>query len=395
VKIAFALIPEKGHINPYIGPAQALVEAGHQVVVGAAGDIGDQIGRAGLVFRADLIRHPTEDRVTRGAELADLIQNPAALDRWIEQLLLGGVAAQVPALVEWYRRERADVVVVDPLYYAAAIAAHSASLPWAALSNSLNPVIPPSLDSALLRTVRRLSPRRAELFRGFGLECAFSGPDVLSPFLTVAFATEALVGPPPDGVALVGPSFPLHDRGDEVALRPLPADRPVIYASFGSQIYHWPGIFEKILAAGRALNAHMVFSLGDLADYPRWSAPIEHCDVYHYAPQLAVLRGASVFITHGGANSVMEGIAAGVPMLISPMCNDQFHQAHFIARAGIGCVENLIDAPVERVVERFRFLLTDGAVRSSMQAVSSTYQVDGARRTAQSIINLVETGRRR
>jgi zeaxanthin glucosyltransferase len=202
VKIVFALIPEKGHINPYIGPARALVEAGHEVAIGAPSDIGDQIGRAGLVFRADLIRHRAEDRVTRGAELVDLIQDPVRLDRWIEQLLLGGVAEQVPVLVEWYGRERADVVVVDPLYYAAAIAAHLASLPWAAVSNSLNPVIPPSLDSALLRTVRRLSPRRAELFRVHGLDCAFSGPDVLSPFLTVAFATEALVGPPPGGVAV-------------------------------------------------------------------------------------------------------------------------------------------------------------------------------------------------
>ena len=387
MKIAFALIPEKGHVNPYIGPAQALVEAGHEVVIGAPGDICDQITRAGLAFHADLIADRQLGRVTRGSELVELIQYPARLDGWIEQLLLDNVVEQAPTLREWYERERADVVVADPLFYAAAIAAHLASLPWAAVSNSLNPVIPASLDSALLRTVRRLSKRRSELFSGYGMEGTFSGPDVLSPFLTVVFATEALVGPPPDGVTLVGPSFPPRNRGDEVAARPLPADRPVVYASFGSQLYFWPGIFEKILIAGRALDAHMIFAMGDLADDSRWKAPIENCEIYGYAPQLAVLRGASVFVTHGGANSVMEGIAAGVPMLISPMCNDQFHQAHFIEKAGIGCVENLIDAPVERIVEGLRFLL-DGGVRSSMAAVSRTYQVDGARRAAELIASL-------
>ena len=385
MKIAFALIPEKGHVNPYIGPAQALVEAGHEVVIGAPGDICEQITRAGLTFRTDLIPDRLQDRVTRGADLVDLIQDAARLDGWIEQLLLGGLDEQVAALRAWYARERADVVVVDPLYYAAAIASHLAPLPWAAVSNSLNPVIPPSLDSALLRTVRRLSPRRDELFRGYRVECSFSGPDVLSPYLTVAFTTEALVGRPPDGVALVGPSFPLWNRGDEVAARPQPADRPVIYASFGSQIYFWPEIFEKLLTAGLALNARMVFSMGDLANDPRWSA---RADVYRYAPQLELLRRASIFVTHGGANSVMEGIAAGVAMLISPMCNDQFHQAYFIDKAGIGCIENLIAAPVERIVERFRFLLNDDTVRSSMQAVSKSYQVDGARCAAQLIIDL-------
>jgi UDP:flavonoid glycosyltransferase YjiC (YdhE family) len=385
VKIAFALIPEKGHVNPNIGPAQALVEAGHEVVIGAPGDICDQITRAGLVFRTDLIPERPLGRVTRGAELVELIQDPARLDGWIEQLLLGGVAEQVPELLEWYQREHADIVVVDPLYYAAAIAAHLASLPWAAVSNSLNPVIPASLDSALLRTVRRLSPHRDELFRGYGMEGTFSGPDVLSPYLNVAFATEAFAGPPREGVVLVGPSFPLRNRGDDVPVRLLETERSVIYASFGSQIYFWPDIFKKILKAGLALDAHMIFAMGDLVDDPRWKAPVQHCEIYRYAPQLVTLLGASVFVTHGGANSVMEALAAGVPMLVSPMCNDQFHQAYFVEKTGTGCVENLIEAPVERIVEHLRFLLCDHGVRSSMLAVSKTYQVDGARRAAELI----------
>jgi UDP:flavonoid glycosyltransferase YjiC (YdhE family) len=284
------------------------------------------------------------------------------------------------------------VVVVDPLYYSAAIAAEMEHLPWASLSNSLNPVIPPELDSALLRTVRYLSPRRAELFRSCGFNASFSGCDVISPYLTVAFATEALVGKPPAGVTLVGPSLPLRDRGDETAPRRLPTDRPIIYVSFGSQIYYWPDVFEKMYAAGRLLNAHLVLAIGDLVDDPRWSAPREHCDVYRYAPQPEVLRRAAVFATHGGANSVTEAIVAGVPMLISPMCNDQFHQAYFVERAGIGYVENLAQAPLARIVERLRDLATGSAVRSNMDAVSKTYQTNGAATAAKLVIDLARQG---
>ncbi len=387
MKIAFALIPEKGHVNPYIGPAQALADAGHDVVVAAPGDIGEQLSRAGLAFRPDLIRGGDE-RPTRGPELVALIQDAARLDGWIEQLLLSGVPEQVEAMREWYRRESAEVVVIDPLYYPAAIAAHISGLPWASVSNSLNPVIRPEMDSALLRTVRRLTPRRAELFAGYGMAPKFAGCDVLSPHLNIAFTTEALVGKPPKGVDLVGPSFPIDARGDEAPFRPLPEDRPVVYASFGSQIYFWPEIFERILAAGRSLGLHLVLSIGDLIDDPLWASPLDGCDVYRYAPQLAILKKASAFITHGGANSVMEAVACGVPLLISPMCNDQFHQACFIERAGVGIVENLIHATADRIRERLAALIAPGPVRDAMRAVSLTYQVNGAEAAARRIAAL-------
>ena len=352
----------------------------------APGDIGEQISRAGLTFHRDLIPPSTGERVTRGPELVELIQDAERLDEWIGQLLLGGVGEQVEAIAGWLKREGADAVAIDPLYYAAAIAAHGCGLPWVSVSNSLNPVLPDHLDSALLRTVGKLGPRRAELFREYGFSPAFRGCDVLSPHRTIAFATEALVGEAVAGVALVGPSFPLHERGDEVAMRPLPEDRPVVYTSFGSQIYYWPQLFEKLREAGQRVGAHMVFSMGDLAGEVHWP----DCDVYAYAPQLAILRRASVFVTHGGANSVMEAAACAVPMLVSPMCNDQFHQAWFVARAGVGCVEDLVPATVERIADRLRYLLMDAGVRERAARLAQSYRTDGARRAATLIARLGE-----
>ncbi len=392
MKVAFAIIPERGHINPYIGPAQALMDAGHSVLVGSSGNIWDQMTRAGLDFRTNLIDPHASDadgRVTRGAALVELIQDAARLQEWIEQLLLAGLPTGIDRIREWYRLEGFDVVVVDPLYYAAAIAAQIEGIPWAALSNSLNPVLPTDLDSVLLATVAALSSRRAELFESCGFANAlFSGCDVLSPHLTIAFTTEEMVGPAPAGVTLVGPSLPLRNRGDEMPVRPLPTDKQVVYVSFGSQIYYWPDLFEKLAKAGKALGAHMVFSLGDLVDDEHWTSAREHCDVYRYAPQAEVLKGAAAFVTHGGANSMMEAIVASVPMLLCPMCNDQFHQAYFVEQAGIGYIENLRDAPVERITERLAALLSDETVRSKMDSVSRSYQLNGAIQAARLIAGL-------
>ncbi|GJN01516.1 hypothetical protein PR202_ga18789 [Eleusine coracana subsp. coracana] len=51
-----------------------------------------------------------------------------------------------------------------------------------------------------------------------------------------------------------------------------------------------------------------------------------------WAPQVAALRHAAVgwFVTHCGWNSVLEAVAAGVPMLAWPMSADQFVNARLL-----------------------------------------------------------------
>jgi UDP:flavonoid glycosyltransferase YjiC (YdhE family) len=154
----------------------------------------------------------------------------------------------------------------------------------------------------------------------------------------------------------------------------------VIYASFGSQIYHWPELFAKLAEANP--GAELVLSVGDLP------GPFPGCHVYRYAPQLELLRRARVFVTHGGANSFMEAIAANVPMLLSPMCNDQFHQAYFTKRSQIGLVTDLRTATVEEIRHDLTRLLEDGPERAAMARLSATYQTDGARAAARLIAGL-------
>jgi zeaxanthin glucosyltransferase len=384
MNIAFAILPEKGHINPYIGPAQALAARGHAVTIAAPGDISAQVTAAGLHFVPDLIPATAGVRPTHGPELAALIADAPRLAEWIEQLLLTGIPEQVDLLRAFYRRHSVQVVAVDPLYYAAAIAAHAEGLPWASVSNSLNPVLPADVDSALLRTTAALAPRRDSIFAAYGLTPSFRSADVLSPYLTVAFAAEALCGAV-EGVRLAGPSFPLLARGDEVEVRPLPAGRPVIYASFGSQLYHWPSLFATLREAARQMGITLVLSAGELAASMEET---EWCHVYAYAPQLALLAKSSVFVTHGGANSFMEALAAGVPQLLSPMCNDQFHQAHFLQKSGAGVVAELRGMSVKDVALRLDYLLSSRAIRAATERLSRSYQGNGASRAAEWIEEL-------
>jgi UDP:flavonoid glycosyltransferase YjiC (YdhE family) len=173
------------------------------------------------------------------------------------------------------------------------------------------------------------------------MKMEFRGCDMLSPTLTIAFTTREFVGRDVPGVEMVGPSIPPGVRGDEADFPwdQLREDGRVIYLSFGSQIYHQPEVFRLVMEATRNLDVQLVIVAnrlhGALGDLPA------HVLTCHYAPQLALLRRVSACITHGGANTVMEALRFGVPLLISPICNDQFHQAHFLKRSGAGLVLDL------------------------------------------------------
>jgi zeaxanthin glucosyltransferase len=377
-RVLFVTIPEKGHLHPMIGPAQRLRDAGAEVAFYAPHDLSEALARAGLdTFLGPRAPAPEGHR---GAAFAARVADAAWLRGWIRALLVDAAPAAVEPVRAVIRGWRPDAVALDPMVYGAVIAASLEGVPWASLSNSLNPCLPDELDSELLATVRELAPARDALFARYGLRGEFRGCDALSPHLTVAFTTRALVGREVPGVHLVGPSSPVGARGDEVGfpwerLRP---ERPLVYMSLGSQIYHQPAMFRAVIDACAGRGVDLVLSASELVDGDALGALPAGVTAVRYAPQRALLARARAFVTHGGANAVMEAAAAGVPMLVSPICNDQFHNAHFVARAGAGRALDLRAASGAAVWAALDALLGDGGERARAREVAVSYQADGA-----------------
>jgi UDP:flavonoid glycosyltransferase YjiC (YdhE family) len=386
-RVLFCTIPEKGHLHPMIGPAQRLRDAGATVAFYAPHDLSDTLARAGLGgFLGPRMPPPATHR---GAAFAARVADPVWLRQWIRALLVDAAPAEVEPVRAVIRAWRPDVVALDPMVYAAVIAASLEGVPWAALSNSLNPCLPDDLDSELLATVRDLGPDRDALFARYGLRAAFRGCDALSPHLTIAFTSRELIGRDVPGVHLVGPSRPSGARGDEVdfpygRLRP---DRPLVYMSLGSQIYHQPAMFRAVIEACEGRDVDLVLSVSDLLDVGGLGALPKHVTAVRYAPQWSLLERARVFVTHGGANSVMEAVTCAVPMLVSPLCNDQFHNAHFVERAGLGVALDLRTARAEAIGTAFDALL-GGAGAHERARVARSYAADGAAEAARLVLAL-------
>uniref|UniRef100_A0ACD5UFP2 Uncharacterized protein n=1 Tax=Avena sativa TaxID=4498 RepID=A0ACD5UFP2_AVESA len=132
----------------------------------------------------------------------------------------------------------------------------------------------------------------------------------------------------------------------------------VVYVCFGSQALLTPAVAA---ALGEALERSAVpfvwaVGAGDGVVLPegfeaRASAAKRGLVVRGWAPQVAILRHAAVgwFMTHCGWNSMLEAVAAGVPMLAYPMAADQFVNARLLvdeARVAVrACAGGLGVAP--------------------------------------------------
>jgi MGT family glycosyltransferase len=385
MKLIFCLLADQGHINPFIGPAQALQELGHEVLITSPGDLSKQMEKSGLPFSTDLLAPPGA-LGPRGKEFKELIEDRANHLSLIENHFMNGIAQQVAPIQSFLKKEKPDGVIIDPMNYSAVIAAHLLGIPWISMSSSLTSVIPDDMKSDVLEILAILLPRRDEIFRSFGIEGKFRAVDCLSPFLNISFSTKEFIGQVPPEVEAVGPSLPLSLRGDEVSLQPIPENKPVVYVSFGSQLYHYPEVFKKILQACSDLPIHLIMSIGDLIHEPGWEST-KSVQFYQYAPQLEILKKTDLFVTHGGANSVMEGLCAGVPLLVTPICNDQDHQAYFVKKSGVGQSLDFRTANTEEIRLAIEGLLKNDQIKKTMKEVSKSYQGNGALEAAR----LIET----
>lgn len=94
-------------------------------------------------------------------------------------------------------------------------------------------------------------------------------------------------------------------------------------------------------------------------------------------PQLDVLKVADAFITHGGANSMMESINAGVPMLVLPYFADQYENGRTVTREGLGmhhddpvsdCTTSVLLSEVKQLLEqREHFALNCQRLKKSLE----------------------------
>jgi zeaxanthin glucosyltransferase len=169
-------------------------------------------------------------------------------------------------------------------------------------------------------------------------------------------------------------------------------DQPLIYASLGSVQNTKQEIFQCIAAACEGLDVQLVITHGGGMDQAAVRSLPGSPLVVDYAPQVEVLAKASLTITHGGMNTVLDSLSHGVPLVAIPITFEQPGTGARIRWTGTGEVLSLSQLNVSRLRAAIQRVLTEESYLQNAQKFQQVIQqAGGVKRAADIIEQAVDT----
>jgi MGT family glycosyltransferase len=391
--------------------ARELARRGHRVTFYARETGRAKVEAAGLGFRAFAEREYPPDEVAWELRVLAGLGGIKALRYTAEIIRRRTVLClrNVPAMV---RADGVDALLVDQVTPEGATIAQELGLRYVTVCNALalhqEPAAPPFFTTwGHARTVigrcrNRLAYRAVRWLvspivdvvndhrRGRGLEPLDTFQDAHSPYLQLSQQPAAFDFPDRRMPACFRHTGPFVDPGARAAC-PFPFERldnarPLIYASMGTLQNGQGHVFQTIAAACAGLGAQVVISLGGGGrpqDLPALDGdPI----VVGVAPQLELLKRATLCVTHAGLNTALESLAEGVPMVAIPVTNDQPGVAARIRHVGCGEVVPLKRLTVGRLRRAVNRMLSDDTYRVNARRMREVIVArDGLREAADEV----------
>lgn len=376
---------ESGRARPLVGVAQWLRRSRHTVGWLGPSHAPPELRRAGVepfVLPPEALE-PASDPAAR-AEARKDEQRAFQLER---DRLFSQFAERVKVTRRLIREQRADAVLIDDTQYASALAAHLEHVRFIVATASLGPLH--QADDPLTRLAAAIVEERRTAFEASAFQPELRGTSLLSPLLTLIFATKELGNPEPAStLRLVGPSEPPEGWDPDPTFDgdPLNRGRPVVYVSFGERHCWEPELFSTLARAAEPLGVTLAIHAGALAHSDVWVGLPGDVVVYRRVPQSELLDRVAVFVHHGGPTSTMEGLSHGVPMCTAPLWPDGYAQAAALRTAEAARVLEP-DATVEAWREALRAALERaGQLRATALRLRTSYRAaDGARSAAEAI----------
>lgn len=167
----------------------------------------------------------------------------------------------------------------------------------------------------------------------------------------------------------------------------LPDDgRPLVFCSLGTLQGSRRTLFATMAQACAAIGARAVIGhAGGLSAAEAAALPGDPL-VRAFWPQGSVLRGCAAAILHGGFNTVLDALAANVPIVALPIAFEQPGTAARLARLGAGEALSLRFLSVRRLAVTLDRVLTEPTYRLAASRLSAEMQAAGGAAGAAALI---------
>lgn len=341
-----------GHVHPMLPVLAELADRGHSVRAFVAPRFGADVRAAGA--------RPVLLRAVPDVYVPERIVGRPAL-RFVAGRLLRPVANRraAAALRAELRRERADVMVTDPMIGWADRVADRLSLRTALFSTTFAANDDVHVELAhiygrrwqwpgRIRRLQRLRPMVRRYLRR-------DRPILVHAIPSLQPRPETLG----DAASLVGP-LRRQARRCRTAVA-IPDGGPVLFVSPGTVFARDRSFFTAIVEAFGGTEWWVLLATGHadpgaLGDLP------PNVVAHRYLPQPALLARSTVFLTHAGMNSALEGLSAGVPMAFAPRSSEQRFIADRLTALGVGLPVDVRRWARQRLFDVVSGLAADPAV---------------------------------
>ena len=381
-RFLFVVPPFTGHINPTVPVGAELERRGHAVAwTGLPGTV-EPLLAPGATFLPATSEEVAE-YVAQKAERPQELRGAAAFKFLQEEVLLPLAGAMAGGVDEAVDEFGAEVLVVDQQALAGAVIARRRGIPWATSATTSAELVDPLAALPLVASAMHQARIQLQLRNGVPAAVAAQGDLRLSPHLVLAYTSELLTGPLADvpQARFVGPStlgrpehddFPwsLLDEDLDLDLDGGAARRPRVLVSLGTLNAEAGERFWAVAAdACRDQPWQAVFVA------PPSLVPDQPGNVIVRAriPQLAMLQRVDAVVSHGGHNTVCEALAAGVPLVLAPIRDDQPVVADQVVQAGAGVRVKFSRVKADQLRAAIEQALADDGLRASAQRVQRSF----------------------
>src|SRR5215831_4714494 len=388
MKLGFICLDLPGHLNPMSALARQLQARNHEVVFLYSS------GAGGLPF----VPSPEKDHINEARPEASKKQGQDALEFSVRAILAQteAILKSLPAIVQ---ANGIDALIIDTVQFYAELGAMQLGMPYVHVSNGVHhdysgytPLclygLPHETTPAALARNREGVAKWTNLLESvnggikahaesIGLKIDWNDLDstvsLLASITQVPRAFDFESSHWPSHFHHTGPFH--NGSGREKVDFPWErlTEEPLVYASMGTILNGQVEVFRAIVAAvAKNKNLQLALSIGDQID-PKQIGPVpNNTIIVKRAPQLELLKQATVCITHAGLNTVLEALAQGVPQVAIPVTYDQPGVAARITHQKTGVATPLDKLTADHLAFLLNEVLTDPTYRENSRKLQKS-----------------------
>lgn len=404
--------PYPGHLNPHAALGRELIARGHQVTVLQVSDLEFKVRSEGLNFGAigQSLYKPGSlaETFTQLAKLSEIkaLQYSVDFCRHTAEI----ICQDAPEAI---KQAGIDVLIVDQLEPVGETIAESLKLPFVCVSCGQvihrRADVPPFFTSWSYQNLWWARLRNQIAYNILDYSCRpilqvinrYRKQWGLAPYRHIYASNARLahisqepaafdfpISDLPKHLHYVGP---LRNQSPQSVSFPFAqlTEQSLVYASLGSVQNTKKDVFHNIAAACAGLDVQLVITHGGGMSQEAVKQLPGNPLVVEYAPQREVIAKASLTITHGGLNTVMDSLSYGVPVVAIPITFEQPGSGARITATGVGEVIPISQLEVNRLRSAIQKVLTERSYRDNARKMQDAITNSGGVKRAADIIEQV------